>query len=109
MARTEGRIPRAITDEEISAASGLSVSVVQTIQWLDTWDHMTVDVLRRFCVACHMDPCDLLERRRAWQYINKANMFSHLRRTDDWNLKWEPMYQIWAAAIARIEQRRAIK
>lgn len=44
-----------MTDEEIAARSGLSVSRVQEIYWSRTWDDITVGEVRKFMLACGVD------------------------------------------------------
>lgn len=101
LAKTSGTHPRLLTDNEISIASGLPLTTVQSLSQATDWEHVATGIMRRFCQACGTDFANHRQVRRALQYIRVGLLAktTYLRRDEHWNLKWEPMLNKWLAYL----------
>lgn len=85
----------ALTDEEIAAASGLSLTKVRSLSWLTSWDDVSVSELRAFSLACGVDFTSRDSMRAHRSYINNAPKFTYLRKHRDWRTFFEPMVRAY--------------
>lgn len=94
--KQRGRTVTAMSDQDIAAASGLSVGQVKSVSRLTNWGTVDVDTLQAFCKGCGAD----LDNRD-WLRKNAAYMASirsiprYLRQSDHWSHTFEPLISIW--------------
>lgn len=96
-ARTEGRHPRLLTDQEIADRSGLSVEAVAAVQALTSWDCVQVGVMQKFLKGCRLDFANPGQMRRTVQYIRKrlTRRFDYARKDPAWETKFLALYMSW--------------
>ena len=78
----------ALTDDQISERSGLSVARVQEIYWEKSWDDVPCGDMKKFVVACNVDFGDaevmkVLSRRIG---SNSGFKWKHLRSSPNFKL-----------------------
>lgn len=73
LARKDGK---AMSNQMISDASGLSMSKVKRISWMTSWDSLTAIDIDRFSSACGVD---LIKQRDVFMFI-KNKKFSHIKK-----------------------------
>jgi len=84
---------RAISDEEISIKSKLSIERVKEIYNSTTWDDVTLKEFRVFTEACNYDPHDSGERNRINSYNRTpvGSRFRYLVKSPWWTSVFQPL------------------
>lgn len=88
----------ALSDAEVSAGSGLSVTEVSKIARLSTWDHVPVLTLFAFVKGCglDLDSRDCLRTQTA--YMKRLRSLpKYLLRHPDWETTFKPLLQLWVS------------
>lgn len=89
--------PVAMSDDEISLASGLALARVKGISWSESWDGIPVSDMRDFMLACGIDIGDRDCVRQIGSYLSRGCAFTYLRRHPDWRSTFEPLMKQWLA------------
>ena len=87
---------QAMTDEEIAASSGLSVTVVRLISWRLDWHGVELPVARAFLQACGVDPTNESDMRRVRDYIGGKPKWKYLKHSPQWLTTFQPMMKLYA-------------
>ena len=101
MARTGGRHPRVLTDDEIAKSSGLDRVMVEHLSWQTAWDTVPVALCKKFMCACNMDPTRFDQMRRANQYVSAKRLLAkvrYLRRSGEWP-RFSAMLSAWRKSL----------
>lgn len=88
--RLKTKTIRAVSDEEISIASGIPLARVQAIYHLKSWDGVPLGELREFCRACSFDPFSGADRNRRNTYVKTAK-WAYLKKSPWWDTTFEPL------------------
>ena len=94
--------PVPLTDEEISARSGIGIGLIRDLSVLTTWHDVEVRKLRGFMAGCHLNFDNWSSFRRTAR-LAKREKFHYLRRHPLWATQFEPLVKLWIYAR---EQRR---
>lgn len=107
-ARTPGYGPRALTDDEIAEASGLTPQRVSIINRLVSWDTVPVGDMRAFMRGCQLDVADAKQIRRISQYVQKnlVGKFAYLRRSPHWHSKYVELKSIWLNHLSQMKENK---
>lgn len=81
----------AIGAEAIALSAGMSVTEVNSLSWLTSWESVPVDKARRFSIACGVDFTNRLIMKRQIAYIRRSPTFKYLKKSPDWNIVFKPM------------------
>jgi hypothetical protein len=81
--KLRGRVV-AMTDHDISVASGLSAAWVKYLSWSLTWDDVPVLIARDFMRGCGVDFGDAEAMRNHTRYLKTKGRFDYLKRSPDW-------------------------
>ena len=108
LARTNGRHPSVLTDEEIAKRGGLDVAVVKAVQWKTSWSGIDIETMRQFLAGCTMDFENSVHMRRTDQYARKRLLqrLTYLKRDKDWFTKWKPMKEKWLESVQSSQSKR---
>lgn len=105
LARTDGRHPRILEDEELCERSGLSMETIQVLQWKESWEEISVRIMYKFMKGCRMDIDNSADMKRCNQYMRKSarqpTAFVYLTKHPEWQEKWARMHQIWQKAVTK--------
>lgn len=71
----------ALTDEDISAISGLSLSDVYSISNQVSWNGIAIDKAERYLKGCMLDLARADHRRRAYDYLRKKGTFAYVSKS----------------------------
>lgn len=99
--RTPGGGIRAMTSEEIAAASGMSLMEVNSLAWLPSWDNVPVIKVRQFSEACGVDLTDRAQLRGHSSYIRRGASWKYLKQSPLWDVYYKPMIAAYLQYRAR--------
>ena len=88
----------ALTDEEISARSGLDIDTVRAMSSLTSWDTVHYGLMEKFLRGCGMDFASTKDMRRADQYVRKRGLlrFGYLKKNRTlWKTTYQPLLLLW--------------
>lgn len=104
LAKQRGAAGEALSDQEIAIGSGISLSRVQAISRMESWDSITVGELRSFLKACHFNPLESADRNRLNAYRRKGPKFIYLKRSPHWNDTFLPLIRQYHEYSTRAEK-----
>ena len=95
----------AMTDAEIAIGSGIDLSRVREIKFMQTWSALGYGEMRAYLAACRFDPTDAKCRKRVVTYefictMRNSAPGAYLRRSPKWESELLPVIQSIKMAAA---------
>lgn len=93
---TRGRYPneRALTDQQIADACGLTMAEVKRVSYSTDWDQIPIATAYRFLTGCDID----IERRktlRRLEWRRRFGGFRYLRKSPLFDSQFVEMLDLW--------------
>lgn len=82
---------RAMNDQQIAAASGLSVTVVRLLSHMTTWNGVEMQVARAYLKGCGIDLTDRRDVLRLRDYLSRVTKWKYLRYSPLYESTFKPI------------------
>lgn len=100
--RVPGKGKLALTDEEIAVQSGMPLSEVKSMSWLDSWDNVPMRRVKQFSEACGVYFTNRASMRTLTCYLKNRPSYHYLRKSPLWKDQFQPMI----ALLLQSQQKR---
>ena len=89
----------ALTDQEISRASGLPLMRVHMLSQSTDWSGVDLITMRQFLIGCGVDFCNSTQMERVHKYLVKRPTWKYLRVSPHWRPLYEPLMRIYKRSV----------
>ncbi len=101
LAKTKGRplCKQAMSDQEISTASGLSLKEVRFLSSQINWGAVDIYSARAFLKACHVDVTSRIQMRRVNDYLTagRGPRWKYILHSEHFETTLKPLLKLYAS------------